>query len=203
MRKENIKKLHIWGIVLTVLCIPMLSGTLSLLLNSMLEMSGFDKVLEESLLSLLTVYCELLNEPELLDKMTKLITNFSDIRYTATMLMALIPTLAAVAVLIVMKTICTKITDDPSPMENAFEVKKLNYVLFGFLLGAFGGHYFYTKDKRAKKFLIMGIAGTLIPVALPLLLYTTAISLSDAFLACFYESNKDGKILLESYESWI
>lgn len=203
MRKQNIRKLHIWGIVLTVLCIPMLSGTISLLLNSILEMSGMDQVLEEMVLALAKVYFDFMNDTAGYEKLSMGMENFSNIRFGITMAMALIPTVAAIVVLIVMKNVCTKIADDPSPMINAFEVKKTPYVLLGFFLGAFGGHYFYTKDSRAKRFLIMGLIGTFVPAALPLLLYTTAISLSDALLACFYEKNKDGIILLESYEGWI
>lgn len=203
MRQENIKKLHIAGIVLTVLCVPMLTGTLSLLFNSMLDATGLGDTLNETLLALAQAYSTFMTDPGLYEKLSANIDKFSNIRFTVTMLMALIPTVAAVVVLIVMKNICTKIADDPSPMINAFEVKKVPYVLFGFLLGAFGGHYFYTKDPRAKRFLIFGIVGTVIPACLPLLLYTTAISLSDALLACFYEKNRDGMILLEKYDAWL
>ena len=71
---------------------------------------------------------------------------------------------------------CTLMHLTPSP---------LDFVLLGFLLGAFGGHLFYVKNtKRALIFLLLGLVGSGIPI---LIFYTTAISFADAFIACFYK----------------
>ena len=101
-----------------------------------------------------------------------------------------------------MKKTITGILDDPYPMENPIRVKKATYVWLGFLLGAFGAHFFVTKQKkRAIVFLILGIVGSImLPIAF---IYTTGISFADAFLACYIPKDADGFIEVEEYPHWI
>ena len=69
-----------------------------------------------------------------------------------------------------------------------------------FLLGAYGGHLFALKKKKAWIFLLMGILGMEI---IPLFLYTSGISFADAFMACFIEKDENGYIEIEDYPYWI
>ena len=99
-----------------------------------------------------------------------------------------------------MKGKISEIIDDSAPYENPVRVKKITYVLLGFLLGAFGAHLFLIKKKKAWIYLLMGILGTQIT---PLILYTTGISFADAFMACFIEKDEEGYIEIEDYPYWI
>ena len=103
-------------------------------------------------------------------------------------------------VLFLMKKRITMIVEDPYPFENPIKVKKGAYVWLGFLLGAYGGHLFALKKKRAWIYLGIGIVGMWIPI---FFLYTSGISFADAFLACFYEKDRDGMIEMEFYPHWL
>ena len=106
-----------------------------------------------------------------------------------------------IALLIIMKSRIAMILEDV-PTEKTVLVKKAKYVWMGFLLGAFGGHLFAIKNKdKASIFLLFGIVGTfLFPI---LLIYTSAISFSDAYLACFITKDAEGYIEVEDYPYWI
>ena len=99
-----------------------------------------------------------------------------------------------------MKQRISDIVDDPSPYENPVRVKKAKFVWLGFLLGAYGGHLFALKKKKAWIFLLMGILGMEI---IPLFIYTSGISFADAFMACFIEKDDEGFIEMEDYPYWI
>ena len=106
----------------------------------------------------------------------------------------------AVYLIILMKGRIATIIDTSAPYENPIKVKKAKYVWLGFLLGAYGGHLFALKKKRAWIFLLMGILGMEI---IPLFLYTSGISFADAFMACFIEKDENGYIEIEDYPYWI
>ena len=106
----------------------------------------------------------------------------------------------AVYLIILMKGRIATIIDTSAPYENPIKVKKAKFVWLGFLLGAYGGHLFALKKKRAWIFLLMGILGMEI---IPLFLYTSGISFADAFMACFIEKDENGYIEIEDYPYWI
>ena len=87
-----------------------------------------------------------------------------------------------------------------APYENPVRVKKAAFVWLGFLLGAYGGHLFALKKKKAWVFLLLGILGMQI---VPLFIYTSGISFADAFMACFIEKDEEGFIEMEDYPYWI
>jgi|P1105metagenome_2_1110788.scaffolds.fasta_scaffold00374_52 hypothetical protein len=107
----------------------------------------------------------------------------------------------AVYLIILMKGRIASIIDTSfAPYENPIKVKKAKFVWLGFLLGAYGGHLFALKKKKAWIFLLMGILGMEI---IPLFLYTSGISFADAFMACFIEKDENGYIEIEDYPYWI
>ena len=107
---------------------------------------------------------------------------------------------AAIFIIFRMKQRISDIVDDTAPYENTIRVKKAPFVWLGFLLGAYGGHLFALKKKKAWIFLLLGILGMQI---IPLFLYTSGISFADAFMACFIEKDEDGYIEMEDYPYWI
>ena len=106
----------------------------------------------------------------------------------------------AVIIIIFMKRRIADIIDEGAPYENPVRVKKAAFVWLGFLLGAYGGHLFVLKKKKAWVFLLLGIVGKQI---IPLFIYTSGISFADAFMACFIEKDENGFIEMEDYPYWI
>ncbi len=107
---------------------------------------------------------------------------------------------AVIFLVIQMKKRIAMIVEDPYQMENPIRVKKGAFVWLGFLLGAYGGHLFALKKKKAWIYLGLGIVGMWIPV---FFLYTSGISFADAFLACFIEKDANGYIEMEDYPYWL
>ena len=107
---------------------------------------------------------------------------------------------AAIFIIFRMKQRISDIVDDSAPYENPIRVKKAPFVWLGFLLGAYGGHLFALKKKKAWVFLLLGVLGMEI---IPLFLYTSGISFADAFMACFIKKDEDGYIEMEDYPYWI
>ena len=199
LRTKNIKILHIQSIFLMIVLTMSLTASLGILVRSLFAYFI----------------------PELLptNEITEMITegNFSDaLSYDPTSspifvflriwgyvgyAVAIITLLVAIALLIFMKNRITMILAD-APERNTIRVKKAKYVWLGFLLGAFGGHLFAIKNKdKASLFLVFGIVGALLfPI---MLFYTSAISFSDAFLACFITKDAEGYIEVEDYPYWI
>ena len=107
---------------------------------------------------------------------------------------------ATIFIIFHMKQRISEIVDDPAPYDNPIRVKKAPFVWLGFLLGAYGGHLFVLKKKKAWIFLLLGILGMEL---IPLFLYTSGISFADAFMACFIEKDEEGFIEMEDYPYWI
>ena len=105
-----------------------------------------------------------------------------------------------VFLLILMKKRIMKILADPTPLEQSVRVKKAGFVWLGFLLGAYGGHLFLLKKKRAWIYLALGVVGMSVPI---LFLYTSGISFADAYLACFIEKDAEGYIEMNDYNYWL
>ena len=90
----------------------------------------------------------------------------------------------------------------PGPMVS---VKKIPYILLGFLLGTFGGHFFLIRregkiSKRAILFLILGICGIFCS---PLMIYTTGISFADAWVGCRLKKDERGYIQVVDYNRFL
>ncbi len=198
-RYKDIMVLHIQGLVLVLVLIVMLWASLSILGRSMMSIL-FDAAGGMPSESSFTPLFEILG---ITDAASAGISFFTFIFKTlgALSYVAAFVSIAATAVLIYfMKKRIAMIVDDGTPYENPIKVKKTKFVLLGFLLGAYGGHLFALKKKRAWIFLIMGILGM---EFIPLFIYTSGISFADAFMACFIDKDSEGYIKMEDYPYWI
>ena len=175
-RKKNIMVLHIQGLILIVVLIIMLSSSLGIIGRT---------VLSE------VVYRSGILDPGAEQELTELMQSGN------------------------MYALMTY-TYEPSPavklFQNAMKVwSVLGYIVtfaslagaiywLGFLLGAYGGHLFAMKKKKAWIYLGLGILGIWIPI---FFFYTSGISFADAFLACFIEKDAYGFIEMEDYPHWL
>ena len=198
-REKNIRKMHIFGLILVVLLMGTLAFSVSFLIKSAIstakEVYASDIDMESindglSLMGLGDI-------TGVLSSGGKVLKVVSDILTYAGLVIGLG---GSIAMLLIMKKLAKKIADDDTPMKNPIKVKKAAYVWLGFLLGAYGGHLFAIKKKKAWIFLILGILGFSFFIAF---LYTTGISFADAFIACYLWKDHNGYIEIEDYPYWL
>lgn len=196
---RNIMILHIQGIVLVLVLMILLMASTSILFRSALTM-GIDALGSFVDMEDLNTMFDLMGFGGAMESGTSLyqviMTALNIISYTA----AFVSIAAVIIIFINMRKRIAIILEENEKSETLIRVKKAPYVWLGFLLGAFGGHYFVTKNKRAWAFLILGFVGMWI---FPAILYTTAISFSDALLACYAWKDHNGYIEIEEYPYWI
>ena len=207
-RMKDTMILHIMSFALVAVLMIMLFSSFGILFRSVIELvmvqSGvfdtiggvsnqYDEVMSMGLMDAAT-YNPVSAPMEMVSGIMKVMNTIGYVVTFASM---------AVTILLVvfMRKRAKDIVEDPFPMENPLKVKKVPYVLLGFLLGAFGGHLFYVKNtKRAMIYLLLGLVGSGIPI---LIFYTTAISFADALIACFYKKDEEGYIVIEDYPYWV
>ena len=198
-RYRDIMMLHIQGLVLVLVLIIALGSSVSILLRSVLSMmsDGFgSSVNPEDLSFVFDAY----GLGSLASGGMKLFKSVFSALGVLSYILAFASLGGAIAIIVFMKRRIADIIDDGAPYENPIRVKKAAFVWLGFLLGAYGGHLFALKKKKAWIFLLLGIVGMQI---IPLFIYTSGISFADAFMACFIEKDENGFIEMEDYPYWI
>lgn len=196
---RNIMILHIQGIVLVIVLMLLLAASFSIMFRSIFTM-GIDVVggmidMDDIMFLFEEMGFKAMAEGGIgLYKILSVGLNI--ISYGG----AIIAIVATIVIFIQMKKRIAMILDENEEKLNIVKVKKAPYVWLGFLLGAFGGHYFVMRKKKAWIFLLLGFAGMWI---FPLVMYTTAISFSDALLACYAWKDHNGYIEIEDYPYWI
>lgn len=196
--RRNIMKLHILGLILVLVLIVALWSSLSILGRSLISLftGSLGDIDQENL-------AQALEYSGLGSLATTGLSIFNFVTKTlgvVSYIAAFVSLAISIFIIYKMKQIIAAILDESVPFEDPVKVKKAPYVWLGFLLGAYGGHLFALKKKRAWIFLGMGIIGMQI---IPLFLYTTGISFADAFLACFVEKDIDGYIEIDDYPYWL
>ncbi|MCR4814899.1 MAG: hypothetical protein K5879_08760 [Lachnospiraceae bacterium] len=204
-RKKNIMILHIQGLILIVVLIMALMSSLGILGRTILTEIVFRTGLIDTGIDLMSV----MQSGNFFDAATltpqyspsaKLFLTGMKIWGVVGYITAFAALGAVIFLVIQMKKRIAMIVEDPYQMENPIRVKKSAFVWLGFLLGAYGGHLFALKKKKAWIYLGLGIVGMWIPV---FFLYTSGISFADAFLACFIEKDANGYIEMEDYPYWL
>ena len=204
-RKKNIMILHIQGLILIVVLIMALMSSLGILGRTILTEVVFRTGLIDTGIDLMSV----MQSGNFLDAATltpqyspsaKLFLTGMKIWGVVGYITAFAALGAVIFLVIQMRKRIAMIVEDPYQMENPIRVKKGAFVWLGFLLGAYGGHLFALKKKKAWIYLGLGIVGMWIPV---FFLYTSGISFADAFLACFIEKDANGYIEMEDYPYWL
>ena len=198
-RIKNIKILHIQSLILMVVLMMLLTASFGILVRSLLSYFMPEILPTNEITDLLTEggYMGALTYDFNNSPIFVILRIWGYVGYAV----AFLSLAGVIALLIIMKSRIAMILEDV-PTEKTVLVKKAKYVWMGFLLGAFGGHLFAIKNKdKASIFLLFGIVGTfLFPI---LLIYTSAISFSDAYLACFITKDAEGYIEVEDYPYWI
>ena len=198
-RYKDIMLLHIQGLILVLVLIIALAASFSIVGRSIISMamdSLGGSISPEDLSMAMDIY-GLGGMAETGMKIFSAVTGaLGVLSYVA----AFVSLAAAIFIIFRMKQRISDIVDDTAPYENPIRVKKSPFVWLGFLLGAYGGHLFLLKKKKAWVFLLLGVLGMEI---IPLFLYTSGISFADAFMACFIEKDEDGYIEMEDYPYWI
>lgn len=198
-RPHDTMVLHIQGLILVLVLIIALASSFSILGRSILSMLMGSVGGEFDSDSMNQVF-ELAGMGSLFSAGFSIFSFVSKTLGVVSYIAAFVSLGAAIYIIILMKNRVAMILDDPVPFENPIRVKKAAYVWLGFLLGAYGGHLFLLKKKKAWAYLAMGIVGMEI---VPLFLYTSGMSFADAFLACFLEKDDEGYIEIEYYPYWI
>ena len=198
-RYKDIMLLHIQGLILVLVLIIALAASFSIVARSIISMamdSFGGSISSEDLGMVFDIY-GLGGMAEIALKIFSAVTGaLGVLSYVA----AFVSLAAAIFIIFRMKQRISDIVDDSAPYENPIRVKKAPFVWLGFLLGAYGGHLFALKKKKAWVFLLLGVLGMEI---IPLFLYTSGISFADAFMACFIKKDEDGYIEMEDYPYWI
>ena len=198
-RYKDIMLLHIQGLVLVLVLIIALASSFSILGRTIISMamdSFGDSISSDDLSMVFDIY-GLGGMAEIGLKIFSAVTGaLGVLSYVA----AFVSLAAAIFIIFRMKQRISDIVDDSAPYENPIRVKKAPFVWLGFLLGAYGGHLFVLKKKKAWIFLLLGVLGMEL---IPLFLYTSGISFADAFMACFIEKDEEGYIEMEDYPYWI
>ncbi len=198
-RYKDIMLLHIQGLVLVLVLIIALASSFSILGRTIISMAmdSFGGSLSSDDLSMVFDIYGLGGMAEIGLKIFSAVTGtLGVLSYVA----AFVSLAAAIFIIFRMKQRISDIVDDSAPYENPIRVKKAPFVWLGFLLGAYGGHLFVLKKKKAWIFLLLGVLGMEL---IPLFLYTSGISFADAFMACFIEKDEEGYIEMEDYPYWI
>ena len=157
-RKKNIMVLHIQGLILIVVLIITLTSSLGIIgrtvLSEVVYRSGIlDSGAEQELTDLMqsgNMYALVTYtyEPS---PAVKLFQNAMKVWSVLGYIVALASLAGAIYLVILMKKRIAMILDDPTPFENPVRVKKGAFVWLGFLLGAYGGHLFAMKKKKASR----------------------------------------------------
>ena len=202
-RRHDVFILHIQGLILIVVLILALMASIGILgRTAITELVNRTGLLDSGaqLYSVMSgdIYME--GTPATAEKGNNIYKTVMGIWSVFGYLAAFITLGATILMLVLMRKRINKILEDPSPLEEPVRVKKGAYVWLGFLLGAYGGHLFALKKKKAWIYLGLGIVGMWIPL---FFLYTSGISFADAFLACFMDKDWDGYIELDYYPYWI
>lgn len=198
-RYKDIMLLHIQGLVLVLVLIIALASSFSILGRTIISMAmdSFGGSISSDDLSMVFDIYGLGGMAEIGLKIFSAVTGaLGVLSYVA----AFVSLAAAIFIIFRMKQRISDIVDDSAPYENPIRVKKAPFVWLGFLLGAYGGHLFVLKKKKAWIFLLLGVLGMEL---IPLFLYTSGISFADAFMACFIEKDEEGYIEMEDYPYWI
>ncbi|MBP5530329.1 MAG: hypothetical protein J6X80_09795 [Lachnospiraceae bacterium] len=198
-RYKDIMILHIQGLVLVLVLIIALASSISILGRSILSMimdSFGNSLSPDDIGMVLDVY----GLGGMAQTGIKLFSAVTGALGVVSYIAAFVSLAAAVFIIFRMKQRISDIVDDGAPYENPIRVKKTPFIWLGFLLGAYGGHLFLLKKKKAWIFLLLGILGMQI---VPLFLYTSGISFADAFMACFIEKDEEGFIEMEDYPYWL
>ena len=198
-RYKDIMLLHIHGLVLVLVLIIALASSFSILGRTIISMAmdSFGGSISSDDFSMVFDIYGLGEMAEIGLKIFSAVTGaLGVLSYVA----AFVSLAAAIFIIFRMKQRISDIVDDSAPYENPIRVKKAPFVWLGFLLGAYGGHLFVLKKKKAWIFLLLGVLGMEL---IPLFLYTSGISFADAFMACFIEKDEEGYIEMEDYPYWI
>ncbi|SDJ16674.1 hypothetical protein SAMN04487760_10398 [Lachnospiraceae bacterium G41] len=198
-RYKDIMLLHIQGLVLVLVLIIALASSFSILGRTIISMAmdSFGGSISSDDFSMVFDIYGLGGMAEIGLKIFSAVTGaLGVLSYVA----AFVSLAAAIFIIFRMKQRISDIVDDSAPYENPIRVKKAPFVWLGFLLGAYGGHLFVLKKKKAWIFLLLGVLGMEL---IPLFLYTSGISFADAFMACFIEKDEEGYIEMEDYPYWI
>lgn len=198
-REKNIRKMHIFGLILVILLMGALGSSVSFLIKSIISSAktvyasdiDMDSISEGlSLMGLGDITGIIVSGGKVFKVVSDILTYVGLVIFLG----------GSIAMLFIMKKLAKTIAEDDTPMKNPIKVKKAKYVWLGFLLGAYGGHLFAIKKKKAWVFLILGILGFSFFF---LFLYTTGISFADAFIACYLWKDHNGYIEIEDYPYWL
>jgi len=198
-RYKDIMMLHIQGLILVLVLIVALTASFSILGRSIFTMvtdSFGNSVNPDDIGMVFDVY----GVGGLAQGGLKIFEAIMGALGVISYIAAFVSLAAAIYIIFRMKQRISEIVDTSAPYENPIRVKKAPFVWLGFLLGAYGGHLFALKKKKAWVFLLLGILGMEI---VPLFIYTSGISFADAFMACFIEKDEEGFIEMEDYPYWI
>lgn len=198
-RYKDIMLLHIQGLVLVLVLIVALAASFSIIGRSIITMvmdSYGNSVNPDDIGMVLDVY----GLGGMAQTGLKIFSAVTGALGVLSYIAAFASLAAAIFIIFRMKQRISEIVDDSAPYENPVRVKKAAFVWLGFLLGAYGGHLFALKKKKAWVFLLLGILGMQI---VPLFIYTSGISFADVFMACFIEKDEEGFIEMEDYPYWI
>ena len=198
-RYKDISVLHIQGLLLVIVLMVALWASFSILGRSVLSMV-MSSVGGSVDLDSINESTELLGMGSGISAGIGVFTAVSKALGVLSYIAAFASLGGSIYILYLMRKRIADIIDPSAPYENPIRVKKAKFVWLGFLLGAYGGHLFALKKKKAWIFLLMGILGMEI---IPLFIYTSGISFADAFMACFIEKDEDGYIEIEDYPYWI
>ncbi len=199
VREKNIRKMHIFGLILVVLLIGALGSSVGFLVKSVIS-TAKDAYASDLNLDSISDGLEIMGLGDITATILsggKVVKVISDILTYAGLVVFLG---GSIVMLFVMKKLAKQIAEDETPLKNPIKVKKAKYVWLGFLLGAYGGHLFAIKKKKAWAFLALGILGISFLIAF---LYTTGISFADAFIACYLWKDHNGYIEIEDYPYWL
>lgn len=198
-REKQIFRLHIYGLVLVVCLIGALAASVSYLVKSIMRPSleaFFNSVDVNTIVEGLGYsdfgyfVSAVLTGSKIYRVVTDILTYAGIFGFLG----------GSIAMLFIIKNKARAIAEMDEPMKNPVKVSKAKYVWLGFLLGAYGGHMFAIKDEKAWIYLILGVVGT---GFMPAIVYTTGISFTDAFLACYSWKDHNGQIEVEKYPYWI
>lgn len=198
-REKATRKIHIYGIILTLFLIGALWFSVGFMAKSVvqtfLEAIGGNEIIDSVTMGLeATAFDDLSDDVMTAKKFISVITAI------ATIVGGIVTLGGSIVFLILVKNQAKKIAAIEEPMNNPIKVSKAKYVWLGFLLGTFGGHFFAIKKKKAWVFLGLGVLGFWIA---PAMIYTTGISFADAFVGCYLWKDHNGCIEVEDYPYWI
>ena len=198
-RYKDIRDLHLQGLALVLVLLLALWASLSILIRSILSIV-LDQIGGSVNPDDVIQTMEYSGLGGLASSGFSLFGTFTTVISVVSYIVAFASLAATIFLIIKMKEKISVIIDESAPYENPIRVKIGKLVWLGFLLGAYGGHLFALKKKKAWIFLLLGVLGMEI---FPLFIYTSGISFADAFMACFIDKDAEGYITMEDYPYWI